>query len=111
MDISHVNIEGNECADSLTKTPRDHGHPCTTTTLTNANPVVRLLTHSFKKPLIKDFDSLRIIAFIIARLRSHHYKGMEIYPDEARSCIQSKNCPEIQRPNTSSDAQLSLQEH
>ncbi|GFT90531.1 hypothetical protein TNCV_1663781 [Trichonephila clavipes] len=34
-----VNIEGNECADSLTKEGRDHGQTCTTITLTAANNV------------------------------------------------------------------------
>ncbi|GFX90895.1 RNase H domain-containing protein [Trichonephila clavipes] len=49
---AHVNIEGNECADSLAKEARDIEHKCTTITLDDANAVAkhRIMNHTFKKP-------------------------------------------------------------
>ncbi|GFX80698.1 probable RNA-directed DNA polymerase from transposon BS [Trichonephila clavipes] len=48
---AHVNIEGNECADSLAKEARDIEHKCTTITLDDANAVAkhRIMNHTFKK--------------------------------------------------------------
>ncbi|GFX02749.1 RNase H domain-containing protein [Trichonephila clavipes] len=49
---AHVNIEGNECADSLAKEARDIEHKCTTITLDDANAVAkhRIMNHTFKNP-------------------------------------------------------------
>ncbi|GFX87601.1 RNase H domain-containing protein [Trichonephila clavipes] len=60
---AHVNIEGNECADSLVKEARDIDHKCTTITLDDANAVAkhRIMNHTFKKPLVTEFDCPRII--------------------------------------------------
>ncbi|GFX74173.1 hypothetical protein TNCV_2912061 [Trichonephila clavipes] len=48
----HINIEGNECADSLAKEARDIEHKCTTITLDDANAVAkhRIMNHTFKNP-------------------------------------------------------------
>ncbi|GFY68606.1 hypothetical protein TNIN_384921 [Trichonephila inaurata madagascariensis] len=56
----------------------------------------RVLPHSFKKPLITDFDSPRVITSTIAKLRTHHYKSMKTHSDKTRSYMQCKSCPEIQ---------------
>ncbi|GFV25584.1 hypothetical protein TNCV_1983801 [Trichonephila clavipes] len=49
---AHVNIEGNECADSLAKEARDIEHKCTTITLDDANAVAkhRIKNHTLKTP-------------------------------------------------------------
>ncbi|GFY10853.1 RNase H domain-containing protein [Trichonephila clavipes] len=39
---AHVNIEGNECADSLAKEARDIEHKCTTITLDDANAGMKI---------------------------------------------------------------------
>ncbi|GFT00988.1 RNase H domain-containing protein [Trichonephila clavipes] len=95
---AHVNIEGNECADSLVKEARDIEHKCTTITLDDANPVAkhRIMNHTFKKPLVTEFDCPRIITSTIARLRTEHLKGMKIHPDKTRSYVQCKHCPDLQ---------------
>ncbi|GFV15857.1 hypothetical protein TNCV_988401 [Trichonephila clavipes] len=38
---ARINIEGNECADSIAKESRDNGQPCTTITVADANAVAR----------------------------------------------------------------------
>ncbi|GFW42395.1 probable RNA-directed DNA polymerase from transposon BS [Trichonephila clavipes] len=95
---AHVNIQGNECADSLAKEARDIEHKCTTITLDDANAVAkhRIMNHTFKKPLITEFDCPRIITSTIARLRTEHLKGMKIHPDKTRSYVQCKHCPDLQ---------------
>ncbi|GFS96420.1 RNase H domain-containing protein [Trichonephila clavipes] len=95
---AHVNIEGNECADSLAKEARDIEHKCTTITLDDANAVAkhRIMNHTFKKPLVTEFDCPRIITSTIARLRTGHLKGMKIHPDKTRSYVQCKHCPDLQ---------------
>ncbi|GFV01516.1 probable RNA-directed DNA polymerase from transposon BS [Trichonephila clavipes] len=95
---AHVNIEGNECADSLAKEARDIEHKCTTITLDDANAVAkhRIMNHTFKKPLVTEFDCSRIITSTIARLRTEHLKGMKIHPDKTRSYVQCKHCPDLQ---------------
>ncbi|GFW36592.1 RNase H domain-containing protein [Trichonephila clavipes] len=94
---AHVNIEGNECADSLAKEARDIEHKCTTITLDDANAVAkhRITNHTFKKPLVTEFDCPRIITSTIARLRTEHLKGMKIHPDKTRSYVQCKHCPDL----------------
>ena len=89
-----MNIEGNECADSLAKEDRWAAQPCTAIMLKDANAVakLRLLPHSFKKPLITDFDCPRILTSTIARFRMGHFKGMRIFPDKTRTYIPCKNC-------------------
>ena len=49
MGTSHVNIEGNECADSLGKEATDLDQKCTTITLADANVVARyrLMTQKY----------------------------------------------------------------
>ncbi|GFX26601.1 RNase H domain-containing protein [Trichonephila clavipes] len=76
---AHVNIEGNECADSLAKEGRNDDQLCPTITLADANAVAnyRLLPHRYKKPLIVDFDCSRNLTSIIARLRTGHFKVTE----------------------------------
>ncbi|GFV11545.1 RNase H domain-containing protein [Trichonephila clavipes] len=83
---AHVNIEGNECADSLAKEARDIEHKCTTITLHDADAVAkhRIMNHIFKKPLVTEFDCPRIITSTIARLSTEHLKGMKIHPDKTR---------------------------
>ncbi|GFW97795.1 RNase H domain-containing protein [Trichonephila clavipes] len=99
---AHVNIEGNECADiyiySLAKEARDVEHKCTTITLDDANAVAKhgIMNHTFKKPLVTEFDCPRIITSTIARLRTEHLKGMKIHPDKTRSYVQCKHCPDLQ---------------
>ncbi|GFX97814.1 RNase H domain-containing protein [Trichonephila clavipes] len=95
---AHVNIEGNECADSLAKEARDFEHKCTTITLDDANAVAkhRIMNHTFKKPLVTEFDCPRIITSTIARLRTEHLKGTKIHPDKTRSYVQCKHCPDLQ---------------
>ncbi|GFW14586.1 RNase H domain-containing protein [Trichonephila clavipes] len=95
---AHVNMEGNECADSLAKEARDIEHKCTTITLDDANAVAkhRIMNHTFKKPLVTEFDCPRIITSTIARLRTEHLKGMKIHPDKTRSYVQCKHCPDLQ---------------
>ncbi|GFV13807.1 RNase H domain-containing protein [Trichonephila clavipes] len=93
-----LNIEGKECADSLAKEARDIEHKCTTITLDDANAVAkhRIMNHTFKKPLVTEFDCPRIIPSTIARLRTEHLKGMKIHPDKTRSYVQCKHCPDLQ---------------
>ncbi|GFU90180.1 RNase H domain-containing protein [Trichonephila clavipes] len=95
---AHVNIEGNECADSLAKEARDIEHKCTTITLDDANAVAKhiIMNHTFKNPLVTEFDCPRIITSTIARLRTKHLEGMKIHPDKARSYVQCKHCPDFQ---------------
>ncbi|GFX37384.1 RNase H domain-containing protein [Trichonephila clavipes] len=45
---------------------------------------------------VTEFDSLRIITFTIARLRTEHLKGLKIHPDKTRSYVQCKHCPDLQ---------------
>ncbi|GFS56803.1 probable RNA-directed DNA polymerase from transposon BS [Trichonephila clavipes] len=111
---AHVNIEGNECADSLAKEARDIEHKCTTITLDDANAVAkhRIMNHTFKKPLVTEFDCPRIITSTIARLRTEHLKGMKIHPDKTRSYVQCKHCPDLQlTPNHILNAQPSQQSY
>ncbi|GFT88512.1 hypothetical protein TNCV_262941 [Trichonephila clavipes] len=70
--------------------------PCTIITLADSVARSRLLTNSLKNPLIADLDSPRIITFPIAKLGTHHYKGIKIHPNEERFHAENKNCPEIQ---------------
>ncbi|GFX37000.1 integrase catalytic domain-containing protein [Trichonephila clavipes] len=95
---AHVNIEGNECADSLAKEASDIDHKCTTITLVDANAVAkhRIMNHIFKKPLVTEFDCPRIITSTIAILRTEHLKSMKIHPDKKRSYVQCKHCPVLQ---------------
>ncbi|GFW41445.1 RNase H domain-containing protein [Trichonephila clavipes] len=96
--LVHVNIEGNECADSLAKEGRNDDQLCPTITLADANAVAnyRLLPHRYKKTLIVDFDCSRNLTSIIARLRTGHFKGMDISSDKTRTYIPCKNCTEAQ---------------
>ncbi|GFU48967.1 hypothetical protein TNCV_523291 [Trichonephila clavipes] len=45
-----------------------------------------------KKTLIVDFDCSRNLTSIIARLRTDHFKGMNISLDKTRTYIPCKNC-------------------
>ncbi|GFW26885.1 retrovirus-related Pol polyprotein from transposon 412 [Trichonephila clavipes] len=83
---------------SLAKEARDIDHKCTTITLDDANAVAkhRIMNHTFKKPLVTEFDCRRIITSTIARLRTEHLKGMKIHPDKTRSYVQCKHCPDLQ---------------
>ncbi|GFU11912.1 RNase H domain-containing protein [Trichonephila clavipes] len=83
---------------SLAKEARDIEHKCTTITLDDANAVAkhRIMNHTFKKPLVTEFDCPRIITSTIARLRTEHLKGMKIHPDKTRSYVQCKHCPDLQ---------------
>ncbi|GFY02786.1 hypothetical protein TNCV_3506661 [Trichonephila clavipes] len=45
---------------------------------------------------VTEFDSPRIIASTIARLKTEHLKGMKIHPDKTRSNVQFKHCPDLQ---------------
>ncbi|GFY28203.1 retrovirus-related Pol polyprotein from transposon opus [Trichonephila clavipes] len=82
----------------LAKETRDIEHKCTTITLDDANavPKHRIMNHTFKKPLVMEFDCPRIITSTIARLRTEHLKGMKIHPDKTRSYVQCKHCPDLQ---------------
>ncbi|GFV01529.1 hypothetical protein TNCV_2961231 [Trichonephila clavipes] len=114
MIHAHVNIEGNECVHSLAKEATGHGQPCIIITLADANAVARsrLLPHSFKKSLLADFDSPRIIKSTIARLRSHHYKGIKIHPGGIRSySVNTGRKSDRSRQNIYLSAQISSQEH
>ncbi|GFU38064.1 RNase H domain-containing protein [Trichonephila clavipes] len=94
---AHVNIEGNECADSLAKEARSIEHTGTTIRL-DANAVAkhRIMNNTFKKPLVTEFDCPRIITSTTARLRTEHLKGTKIHPDKTRSYVQCKHCPDLQ---------------
>ncbi|GFT13539.1 hypothetical protein TNCV_3830211 [Trichonephila clavipes] len=83
---------------SLAKEARDIEHKCTTITLDDANAVAkhRIMNHTFKKPLVTEFDCPRIITSTIARLRTEHLKGMKIHPDKTRSYVQCKHSPDLQ---------------
>ncbi|GFU87211.1 hypothetical protein TNCV_1059231 [Trichonephila clavipes] len=54
------------------------------------------MNHTFKKPLVTEFDCPRIITSTIARLRTEHLKGMKIHPDKTRSYVLCKHCPDLQ---------------
>ncbi|GFX62631.1 hypothetical protein TNCV_4867911 [Trichonephila clavipes] len=83
---------------ALAKEARDIEHKCTTITLDDANAVAkhRIMNHTFKKPLVTEFDCPRIITSTIARLRTEHLKGMKIHSDKTRSYVQCKHCPDLQ---------------
>ncbi|GFT84573.1 hypothetical protein TNCV_714241 [Trichonephila clavipes] len=53
------------------------------------------MNHTFKKPLVTEFDCPRIITSTIARLRTEHLKGMKIHLDKTRSYVQGKHCPDL----------------
>ncbi|GFU39775.1 RNase H domain-containing protein [Trichonephila clavipes] len=95
---SMVNFECPVYVGSLAKEARDIEHKCTTITLDDANAVAkhRIMNHTFKKPLVTEFDCPRIITSTIARLRTEHLKGMKIHPDKTRSYVQCKHCPDLQ---------------
>ncbi|GFW09255.1 hypothetical protein TNCV_2102091 [Trichonephila clavipes] len=82
----------------LTKEARNIEHKCTTITLDDANAVAkhRIRNHTFKKPLVTEFDCPRIITSTIARLRTEQLKGMKIHTDKTRSYVQCKHCPDLQ---------------
>ncbi|GFU11942.1 hypothetical protein TNCV_1484081 [Trichonephila clavipes] len=83
-------------------------------TLDDANAVAkhRIMNHTFKKPLVTEFDCPRIITSTIARLRTEHLKGMKIHPDKTRSYVQCKHCPDLQlTPNHILNAQPSQQSY
>ncbi|GFW93054.1 RNase H domain-containing protein [Trichonephila clavipes] len=84
--------------EGLAKEARDIEHKCTTITLDDANAVAkhRIMNHTFKKPLVTEFDCPRIVTSTIARLRTEHLKGMKIHPDKTRSYVQCKHCPDLQ---------------
>ncbi|GFX17131.1 hypothetical protein TNCV_4266571 [Trichonephila clavipes] len=54
------------------------------------------MNHTFKKPLVTEFECPRIITSPIARLRTEHLKGRKIHPDKTRSYVQCKHCPDLQ---------------
>ncbi|GFV39469.1 RNase H domain-containing protein [Trichonephila clavipes] len=60
---AHVNIEGNERADSLAKEGRNDDQLCPTITLADANAVAnyRLLPHRYKKPSLSILIALEIL--------------------------------------------------
>ena len=89
-----MNIERNECADSLAKENKCAAQPCTIITLAGTNAVtkLRLLPYCFKKPLITDFDCPRILTSTFARLRTGLFKRMRILPNKTRTYIPCKNC-------------------
>ncbi|GFW91968.1 reverse transcriptase domain-containing protein [Trichonephila clavipes] len=82
----------------LAKEARDIEHKCTTITLDDANAAAkhRIINHTFKKPLVTEFDCPRFITSTIARLRTEHLKGMKIHPDKTRSYVQCKHCLDLQ---------------
>ncbi|GFT56164.1 RNase H domain-containing protein [Trichonephila clavipes] len=94
---AHINIDDNECAEIVSPKKLDIDHKCTTITLDDANAVAkhRIMNHTFKKPLVMEFDCPRIITSTIARLRTEHLKGMKIHPDKTRSYVQCKHCPDL----------------
>ncbi|GFV26284.1 hypothetical protein TNCV_4586231 [Trichonephila clavipes] len=64
---AHVNIEGNECADSLAKEARDIEHKCTTITLDDANAgYVKSLVYADKPQTLDHLEDniRRVIADI-----------------------------------------------
>ncbi|GFU73611.1 uncharacterized protein TNCV_3429061 [Trichonephila clavipes] len=83
---------------NLAKEARDIDYKCTTITLDDADAVAkhRIMNHTFKKPLVTEFDCPIIITSTIARLRTEHLKGMKIHPDKTRSYVQYKHCPDLQ---------------
>ena len=95
---AHVNIQGNECADSLAKEGRCAAQPCTTTALAEENEVanLRFLPYSFKKPLITDLDCPRILTSTMARFRTVHFKGVRILSNKTSTYIPCKNCTDAQ---------------
>ncbi|GFX18125.1 hypothetical protein TNCV_1578041 [Trichonephila clavipes] len=54
------------------------------------------MNHTFKKPLVTEFDCPRIITSTIARLRTEHLKGMKIHLHKTRSYVQCKHWPDLQ---------------
>ncbi|GFU21633.1 hypothetical protein TNCV_2423301 [Trichonephila clavipes] len=54
------------------------------------------MNHTFKKPLVTEFDCPQIIPSTIARLRTEHLKGMKIHPDKTRPYVQCQHCPDLQ---------------
>ncbi|GFW75212.1 RNase H domain-containing protein [Trichonephila clavipes] len=97
--LRRINLPGEiNITASLAKEARDIEHKCTTITLDDANAVAkhRIMNHTFKKPLVTEFDCPRIITSTIARLRTEHLKGMKIHPDKTRSYVQCKHCPDLQ---------------
>ncbi|GFS52160.1 hypothetical protein TNCV_1105441 [Trichonephila clavipes] len=93
-----MNVQTHTHTHSLAKEARDIEHKCTTIALDDANAVAkhRIMNHTFKKPLVTEFDCPRIITSTIARLRTEHLKGMKIHPDKTRSYVQCKHCPDLQ---------------
>ncbi|GFU81064.1 hypothetical protein TNCV_1117161 [Trichonephila clavipes] len=91
------------CRYSLAKEARYIEHKCTTITLDDANAVAkhRIMNHTFKNPIVTEFDCPRIITSTIARLRTEHLNGMKIHPDKIICSMQTL-------PRSSTDAQSHL---
>ncbi|GFU40736.1 RNase H domain-containing protein [Trichonephila clavipes] len=95
MYPAHVDIEGNEMADSLANEARTLEPLTSSTTIVDANAVAKqkLCSNPRKKISLPELNYSREITSTITRLRTKHFKGMEILPDGSRSYVECRHCP------------------
>ncbi|GFQ85476.1 hypothetical protein TNCT_596261 [Trichonephila clavata] len=59
-------------------------------------PKCKISNQRFIKPTIPELNCPRNLWSTVARLRTGHFKGMKIPPDNSRSCPICRNCPQTQ---------------
>ena len=96
---AHVNIEGNEQADSLAKEARNINPPPMTTTCYDANPVARqkLCGGLRKEWCLPELYPDRGITSTISRMRTGHMRGMKFMPDGSRTYAECRHCTGVSR--------------
>ncbi|GFT39261.1 RNase H domain-containing protein [Trichonephila clavipes] len=88
---AHLDIEGNEMADSFANEARTIEPVTSSTTVFDANAVAN--QNARKKLSLPELNYSREITTTIIRLRTKHFKGMKILPDGSRSYGECEHCP------------------
>ena len=75
----------------------DYDQPGNTFTFAYANATekFKILPYIFKKPLVPNFNCLRILTFVIARLRVNHFRRMQILPHKAKRYVPCIDCLDV----------------
>ncbi|GFS68049.1 RNase H domain-containing protein [Trichonephila clavipes] len=95
---AHLNIEGNEHADSLAKEARNIDPPPIKTTCLDVNAVAkhRLCDGSWKKWCLPELNLDRVVTTTISRMRMGHTRGMKIMPKGSRTYTECRHYPRVQ---------------
>ncbi|KFM56960.1 hypothetical protein X975_24890, partial [Stegodyphus mimosarum] len=89
---AHVNIEGNEQADSLAKEARTIEPAILSTIFSDVNAVIKLSAHLRSTFSIPELDCTQDVTTTVARLRTEHLRGMKILPDGASVYMECTYC-------------------